>query len=84
MSDRGVSLWLGNDQVELETREVDRSRCEAFAISLDLEVRKKAAYEELVVLEDMRIAVRGRLVENGARPRLTGDAASPIIIAVPF
>jgi hypothetical protein len=61
-------------------------RCEAFAISLNLDpkVRKKAAYEEIIVLEDMRIAVRGRLVENGARPRLAGDATSPIIIAVPF
>ena len=60
-------------------------RCEAFAIELGLspKLRKKASYEEIIVLEDMRIAVYGRVAETGERPRLTGDAAHPIVIAAP-
>lgn len=61
-------------------------RCDQFAIELGLaaSLRKKGTYEEVLVLEDMRVAICGRLVENGEHPRLGGDAESPIVIAVPF
>jgi hypothetical protein len=61
-------------------------RCDAFAVALGLhpKVRKHGTYEEIIVLEDMRIAVRGVVVENGEQPRISGTPQRPILIAVPF
>lgn len=64
-------------------------RCAAFANALGVapRVQRRAAYEEILVLEGMRIAVAGRLVAgwaNGQPARVGGDATAPITIGVPF
>lgn len=41
----------------------------------------RCVFEEVLVLEGMRVAVAGRLAEGG---KLAGDLSNPIIIGVPF
>jgi hypothetical protein len=64
-------------------------RCIELAIATGVPKRfhEKATYEEILVIETMRIAVAGRLVGNwaeGKPARIAGTAAQPIIIGVPF
>lgn len=62
-------------------------RCKQFAIARAVASgdRRVAKYEEVLVLEGMRLAVAGTLAtEPGEPARLTGDEKSPIIIGVPF
>lgn len=65
-----------------------QARCLEHAIEAGLSPRqrKRATYEEIIVIETMKIAVAGRLVAGWANApaRVAGDAARPIIIGVPF
>jgi hypothetical protein len=61
-------------------------RCVDFILAHDIPKRdqRKCTFEEVIVLEEMRIAVAGRLASNDAAPRIAGEATHPIIIGVPF
>jgi hypothetical protein len=61
-------------------------RCVQFAIAHAVASgdRRDARYEEVLVMEGMKIAVAGRLERRNDVVRLVGDETRPIIIGVPF
>lgn len=58
-------------------------RCVELALACNVakSALPRCIFEEVLVLEGMRVAVAGRLAEDG---RLVGDLSNPIIIGVPF
>ena len=60
-------------------------RCVEFALAQGITTKdlRRITYEELIVLEGMRVAVGGRLARDGDVTKVVGDK-SPIIIGVPF
>ena len=61
-------------------------RCVEFALERGITAKdlRRITFEELIVIEGMRVAVGGRVVREGDVTKLVGDDKSPIIIGVPF